>query len=92
MYGADLRPWAPVLRASSMSFQSAKEAMTQRYGRSAALGLTTQSESVYEPGTGAGNSGGFVVVQSGGSVHEEMLGPTEIPPVYDSIPTDDRGR
>lgn len=73
-----------------------REAMTQRYGRSGALGLASQTE---EPGpsgdarpTSAGSES-VVVHSDGGRVNqEEHEQPREIPPAYDSIPADERGQ
>ena len=76
-----------------------REAMTQRYGRSGVLGLASQPEESPFSGPSAiqqsvGGGGEEVVVHSdGGRVNqEEHEAPREIPPAYDSIPADERGR
>jgi len=76
-----------------------QEAMMQRYGRTGVmnLGLATQHEEAAGVGVGVDGQGSgardeVVVHSDGGRVNPEETheGPTEIPPAYDSIPTDDR--
>jgi hypothetical protein len=69
--------------------------MTQRYGRSAVLGLATQQEEgTVTDGQTSGERESVVVHSDGGRVNpeEHQEAPTEIPPAYDSIPADEHGR
>lgn len=79
-----------------------REAQAARYGSRNQLGLVTQADEPQDPrmslgrgGSGQGSigSGNIVVHQDGGRVqvpHNDHEPPSEIPPTYDSIPTDDR--
>jgi len=101
--GAMRVPSPPGSTSSMSQPRSAKEreALTQRFGLSGGgLGLATQHEENYDPAAGPVNAGGghsrgpsdeVVVHSDGGRVNQEHeVGPTEIPPAYDSIPADDR--